>query len=288
MSQYFTIDAHHHFWDPDNGDYSWMSAAHTPIRRVFAPNDLQPELAAAGISKTILVQTWSSIDETLAFLKIAQETDFIAGVVGWLDLTAKDVSGRLDWVLARPEGKWLVGIRHQVHDEDDPNWLLRDDVRRGLSAIEACGLTYDLLIRPRELSASLATVRAFPGLRFVVDHIAKPDIGRGEFEEWAVKLRPLSQERGHVWCKLSGMVTEADWQHWKPADIAPFLHEAISIFGVDRCLLGSDWPVCLLAASYADTIALVRNAIAGLPAAAQQSVLSQSAISAYKLDQGRL
>ncbi len=281
------IDAHHHFWDPGRGDYPWMAGPVLPIRRVFTPADMRPLLGPAGVQKTVLVQTWSSLEESRAFLALADATDFIAGVVAWVDLTAPDVGDALDRLLAGQGGKWLVGIRHQVHDEPDPNWLCRADVRRGLEAVAARGLVYDLLLRPRELPAALATVRALPELRFVIDHIAKPEIAKDGFAGWAALLRPFGAER-HVWCKLSGMVTEADWATWTPDQIAPYIAEVLDIFGPSRCMMGTDWPVSLLASDYQRTVGLVRDAIAALPEIDQRAVLWDAAADAYLLRQGRL
>jgi L-fuconolactonase len=147
----------------------------------------------------------------------------------------------------------LVGVRHQVHDEPDPDWLVRDDVQRGLRAVEEAGLAYDLLVRPRELPAALRVARAFPGLRLVIDHIGKPPIASGELEPWARSMAPFA-DCGHVFCKISGLVTEADWQRWTAADLAPYLGRVHEWFGERRLLFGSDWPVCLLAASYEDVV----------------------------------
>ena len=280
----FIIDSHHHFWDPSHGDYSWMGPQHAPINRAFGPDDFRPFLADAGVLRTILVQTWSSYEETEAFLRLADSTDFIAGVVGWVDLTGLDVAEKLDALLSRPEGKWLVGIRHQVHDEKDPNWLLREDVKRGLAAVSDRRLVYDLLIRPRELNAALKTVETFPDLRFVIDHIAKPDIRTSGFKLWVERFQPFEQHRNHVWCKLSGMITEADWTNWKAGDIMPYIEEVLNVFGPDRCMFGSDWPVCLLAASYEQTVDLVRTAISPLAEADRTMILSGSAIKAYGLE----
>jgi L-fuconolactonase len=230
------------------------------------------------------VQTWSSIDETRAFLELAAATDFIAGVVGWVDLTAPDVDEVLAALKTRPDGRFLVGVRHQVHDEPDADWLLRPDVRRGLAAVARHGLVYDLLIRPRELPAALETVRAFPALRFVVDHIAKPDIAGGGFEAWSALMRPFATEAGHVWCKLSGMATEANWQSWTPQDLQPYVDEALAIFGPRRCLFGSDWPVCLLAGSYARILDALKEAIAPLSPGERERVLAGSAIELYGLN----
>ena len=281
------IDAHHHFWNPDGGDYPWMTGPVLPIRRIFTPDDLRPCLAPAGVEKTVLVQTWSSLDESHAFLDLAERTDFIAGVVAWVDLTSPHVGAQLDALLAAKGGKWLVGVRHQVHDEPDARWLCRPDVRRGLAEVAARGLVYDLLIRPREIPAAVETVRALSGLRFVIDHIAKPEIARNGFDAWS-RLMHAFQAETHVWCKLSGMVTEANWDRWTPAQIAPYITEVLRIFGPKRCLMGSDWPVSLLAADYGRTIGLVRDAIAGLPEADQRAILWDSAADVYRLHEGRL
>ena len=277
------IDSHHHFWDPERGDYPWMTGPVLPIRRVFTPEDMAPLLAPAGVQKTVLVQTWSSLEESYEFLALAEATDFVVGVVAWVDLTAPDVGRTLDDLMAARGGKWLVGIRHQVHDEADPGWLARSDVRRGLREVAARGLVYDLLIRPRELAVSLETVMALPELRFVIDHIAKPEIAKAGFGRWSALMRPFATTP-NVWCKLSGMVTEADWARWSPTDIRPYIDEVLRIFGPARCMMGTDWPVSLLASDYKRTVDLVRNVIAKLPEADQQSILWNSAVTAYRLN----
>ena len=277
------IDSHHHFWDPERGDYPWMTGPVLPIRRVFGPEDMAPLLAPAGVQKTVLVQTWSSLEESHEFLALAVATDFVVGVVAWVDLTAPDVGRTLDDLMAARGGKWLVGIRHQVHDEADPGWLARSDVRRGLREVAARGLVYDLLIRPRELAVSLETVMALPELRFVIDHIAKPEIAKAGFGRWSALMRPFATTP-NVWCKLSGMVTEADWARWSPTDIRPYIDEVLRIFGPARCMMGTDWPVSLLASDYKRTVDLVRNVIAKLPEADQQSILWNSAVTAYRLN----
>jgi L-fuconolactonase len=245
------IDAHHHFWTPSRYDYYWMAGeALAPIRRAFTPDDLRPLLAAAGVDATVLVQTVPSVDETREFLATAAATDFVAGVVGWVDLTDAAVGETLAALKARADGRFLVGIRHQVHDEEDAEWLLRPEVRRGLAAVGATGLVYDLLLRPRELPAALETARALPDVRFVIDHIAKPPIASGEIAEWARLLAPFGA-LPHVSCKLSGMITEADWRRWTPDDLRPYVETAVKVFGTERVMYGSDWPVCLLAGEYA-------------------------------------
>jgi L-fuconolactonase len=277
------VDAHQHFWNPDEGEYGWLCGPYAPIRRVFGPDDLRPELARAGVSATVLVQTWSSVAETRRFLALSETEDFIAGVVGWVDLTAPDVAATLSELKSGPGGDRLVGIRHQVHDEADENWLLRPDVVRSLTAVAEAGLVYDLLLRPRELPAALAIARRLPALKFVIDHLAKPDIRGSGFPIWAERLAPFTDERHHVWCKLSGMATEADWEHWQPADLQPYIDEALRIFGAERCLFGSDWPVCRLAGGYAKVLGALKTCIAGLPQGEQEYILSRSAEEAYGL-----
>jgi L-fuconolactonase len=200
------------------------------------------------------------MEETCTLLEVAAATPFVAGVVGWVDLTSPDVAERLAELRARPDGCYLVGIRHQVHDEADADWLLRNDVRRGLHALQDAGLAYDVLVRTRELPAALDMARAFPELRLVVDHIAKPPIASGELEPWAGRLAALARLE-HVSCKFSGLVTEADWARWRPEDLAPYAERVVEWFGEDRLLFGSDWPVCTLAASYDEVVAVAERAV---------------------------
>ena len=208
-----------------------MSGDAASLRRVYTAEDLRPELVANGVTATVLVQTWSNMGETVEFLETAAATDFVAGVVGWVDLTAPDVDRKIAGLKASPHGRYLVGIRHQVHDEPDVDWLLRKDVRRGLEAVAAHDLVYDLLLRPAHIPAALAVAREMPHLRLVVDHIAKPEIAADGFSAWSSSFRAFAAERGHVWCKLSGMVTEADWKHWTVAQLVPYLREALAVFG---------------------------------------------------------
>lgn len=277
------IDAHQHFWDPDRGDYSWISGAFQPIRRVFGPADLLASLEEFGVSGTVLVQTWHSLEESWEFLALADRTDFVAGVVAWVDLTDPDVGQTLAALKASQFGKWLVGIRHLLHLEANPNWLLRADARRGLGAVAHAGLVYDLVGNTTHLPAMLRTVSDFPQLRFVLDHIAKPDIKGGARQPWTSLMRGFAEHRSHVWCKLSGMVTEADWQAWSPADLLPYVSETIDVFGPDRCMFGTDWPVCLVSASYAQVIAALRNCLSRHSDAERNQIFGRSAIEAYRL-----
>lgn len=276
------VDAHHHFWDPAAAEYPWLTDELAPIRRRFGPEDLRPRLAERGIRRTVLVQTRSSLAETREFLVLSAATDFVAGVVGWVDLTDPGVADTLDELRAGPAGAKLVGIRHQVHDEPDPEWLLRPDVGRGLLAVERAGLAYDLLVRPRELPAALVAAQSRPGLRFVIDHLAKPSIRDRALEPWASIIRPFGA-LPNAWCKASGMVTEADWNHWTPDDLVPYVAHVLDIFGPGRLLFGSDWPVCLLAASYADVFDALSYALSGLSAAELAGVFGLNAAAVYGL-----
>ena len=255
------VDAHHHFWDPRRRDYPWMGDELSPIRRPFAPDDLRPELVQNNVDRTVLVQTVSSLDETREFLETASQTDFVAGVVGWVDLTDPSVAELIASLRSAKGGDRLVGIRHQVHDEPDASWLLRDDVQRGIAAVGAAGLVYDVLVRTRELPAALATVRAHPEMRFVIDHAAKPRVAGGAWDiAWEKALAPLADEP-NVSCKLSGLVTEADWKTWTREQLRPYLERVLDWFGPGRCMFGSDWPVCLLAADYAEVVATMREIV---------------------------
>ena len=277
------VDAHHHFWDPARFDYPWLTDELGAIRRRFGPEDLAPLVERARIDRTILVQTISSLDETREFLATAAAIDFIAGVVGWVDLTDAAVADTLAGLASGEGGSRLVGIRHQVHDEPDPDWLRRPDVNRGVAAVGAAGLVYDLLVRPRELPAALDTVRAHPDVAFVIDHLAKPPIAAGELEPWLSLMRPFGA-LDNVACKLSGLVTEADWANWRPADLQPFVDTAIEIFGPDRLMFGSDWPICLLAASYEEVVEAARSVTVSLSVDERDQVFGGTARRVYGLD----
>ena len=278
------IDAHHHFWDPARYSYPWMAGdAMEPVRRRFVPDDLRGPLGQEQIDGTVLVQTLSSPQETREFLEVAAATDFVHGVVGWVDLTSPSVGDDLDALLGRPDGRWLVGIRHQVHDEPDPDWLARADVRRGLAAVQARGLAYDLLVRARELPAAVEVVRSLPGLRFVLDHIAKPRIADGRDDPWSQRMPALAAQP-NVAVKLSGMVTEADWATWSPRDLRPFVSQVAGWFGVERLMFGSDWPVCLLAGSYHAVLGGLVDTLDTLSPAELDQVLGLNAQRVYQLD----
>ncbi|MBA2947010.1 amidohydrolase family protein [Streptomyces himalayensis] len=246
------VDAHHHVWDLSVRDQDWITGPDlAPLRRDFGVPDLEPEARPLGVQATVLVQTITVAEETPEFLALAAESALIAGVVGWTDLTRPDVAEALAALRELPGGRYLAGIRHQVQGEPDPEWLLRPDVRRGLAAVAEAGLVYDLVVLPHQLPACVKAAADHPGLTFVLDHLGKPPIASGELEPWASHVRALAALPNTV-CKLSGMVTEADWRAWTVEDLRPYADTVLDAFGPERLMFGSDWPVCTLAASYAE------------------------------------
>lgn len=280
------VDSHHHFWDPARAHYPWMSDAVAPLCRRFDPTDLRPALDQADIDVTVLVQTRSSLDETREFLALAAEVDFAVGVVGWVDLTAPDVATTIGELRAGPGGDRLVGIRHQAEDEEDPDWLLRSEVGRGLQAVAEAGLAYDLLVRPPNLRSAVAVARSFPDLRFVVDHAAKPEIRAGRVDGWAEPVRRLGA-LPNVWCKLSGLTTEADHHHWRPEDLRPYVAHIRECFGDHRLMFGSDWPVCLLAGGYETTVSSLDEVLDGIDETARAAIFGTNAAAFYHLNVSR-
>jgi L-fuconolactonase len=277
------IDAHHHVWDPTTRDHSWLSdPALAPIRRAFAVADLAPDAAAAGVRATVLVQVLADVTETAEFLALAEKEALIAGVVGWVDLAAPDVADTIAALRAGPGGDALVGIRHLVQGEADPAWLTRPDVVRGLRAVASAGLTYDLLTRQHQLPAAIEVAHALPELTFVLDHLSKPPVAAGELEPWATRLHALAAAP-NVLAKLSGLVSEAESPQWTVADLWPYTEIAVDAFGPDRLMFGSDWPVCLPAASYAQVVTAARALTAELSETEQAAVFAGTARRAYRL-----
>jgi L-fuconolactonase len=275
------VDAHHHLWDLSVRDQDWIDAETMPaIRRDFSVADLAA--VAGGIDRTVLVQTVTVAEETPEFLEIADENALIGGVVGWVDLTAGSVADDLAKLRDGIGGQWLRGIRHQVQGEADPRWLCRDDVQRGLQAVFDAGLLYELLVRPHQLPAAVETVAAFQDSPFVLDHCAKPPIASGELEPWAASLRELAGFE-NVTCKLSGLVTEADWTQWTVDDLRPYADVALEAFGPGRLIFGSDWPVCLLAASYSDVVKAAEELTSGLNETERGQVFGGNAARVYTL-----
>ncbi|WP_206793749.1 amidohydrolase [Amycolatopsis sp. MtRt-6] len=273
------VDAHHHLWQTSVRRHAWLDGDDTAtIRRDYTTADLRQ--AAAGIDATVLVQVLPDLEESVEFLAIAAAEPLIAGVVGWLDLTGSPARD-LERLRSAPGGELLTGIRHLVQAEPDPRWLERDDVLAGLAAVRDAGLVYDLLVLPHQLPAATAAVRALPDLTFVLDHLAKPPIASGELEPWATDLATLAREPNVV-AKLSGLVTEAG-RPWRVEDLRPYAETALTAFGPDRLMLGSDWPVCLLAGTYAEVMAAADSLLDGLSPAERDAVRGGTATRVYGL-----
>uniref|UniRef100_A0A942SX15 Amidohydrolase family protein n=1 Tax=Neobacillus citreus TaxID=2833578 RepID=A0A942SX15_9BACI len=275
------IDAHHHLWDPADRPYPWMDDSVAPIRRRFDVDDLRSATHGTDVARTIVVQAVHDPGETRWLLSQPAPA---AGVVGWVDLTAPDVADRLEALRAPAGHVPLVGIRHQAQDEPDPDWLARPDVVRGVRALAAADLPFDLLVRAREHEAAVALVDAVPDGRFVLDHAGKPDIADEQHEDavadgWRRRMQEFAA-RPNVVCKVSGLLTEAG-----PArdrrPVARYVREAVETFGPHRSVFGSDWPVSTLAATYADTVNLVRDAVADLSEAERDAVFRATAAATY-------
>jgi L-fuconolactonase len=277
------IDAHHHVWDPATRDHGWLAdPALAPVRRPFAVPDLAPAAAAAGVGATVLVQVLPSVAETAEFLAVAAAEPLVAGVVGWVDLTAPDVADTIAALRDGPGGGALAGIRHLVQGEENPAWLNRPDVVRGLRAVADAGLAYDLLTLPHQLPAAIDVARALPGLTFVLDHLSKPPVASGALEPWATRVRALAAAPNVV-AKLSGLVSEAR-PDWTVADLRPYAEVALEAFGPDRVMFGSDWPVCLAAATYDQVFAAAAELTAGLSETERDAVFAGTARRAYRLE----
>ncbi|MFF5372783.1 amidohydrolase family protein [Streptomyces sp. NPDC013187] len=277
------VDAHHHVWDLSVRDQEWITGPElAPLRRNFGLLDLEPEARAAGVTATVLVQTITVPEETPEFLDLAARSPLVAGVVGWTDLTAPDVTDALAALRERPGGQYLMGIRHQVQGEPDPRWLLRPDVLRGLTALAQAGLSYDLVVKHHQLPTAVQAAKRLPGLTFILDHLGKPPIASGALEPWAAHIRRLARLPNTV-CKLSGMVTEADWASWTVEDLTPYADTVLDAFGPGRVMFGSDWPVCQLAGSYADVVAATREVTARLTRAERHDVFTGTAVRTYGL-----
>ncbi len=273
------IDAHHHLWRYTKEDYGWIDPGMAAIARDFLPADLAGETKAAGIDATVAVQARQSLEETAWLLDLAKRHSLIAGVVGWVDLCSPALPGQLERLSSQPR---LAGVRHVVQDEPDDQFMLRADFLRGIGLLARFGLTYDILVFPRHLPVARRLVERFPGQPFVLDHIAKPAIKTGELEPWAADLRGLAAFP-NVTCKVSGMVTEADWQGWQPADFRPYLDVIFEAFGPARIMFGSDWPVCRLAAGYSQVVSLVADYTASLSPTEQAQVWGGTARRFYGL-----
>ncbi|MEW1927147.1 amidohydrolase family protein [Streptomyces sp. NPDC088360] len=277
------VDSHHHVWDLSVRDQEWITGeALAPIRRDFSLTDLLPEARAAGVTATVLVQTVTVAEETPEFLALAADSDLVAGVVGWTDLTRPDAADALARLRQLPGGQHLVGIRHQVQGEPDPQWLLRPDVRRGLAAVGAAGLAYDLVVLPHQLPACVKAAQDHPELTFVLDHVGKPPVASGAIEPWATAVRMLAGLPNTV-CKLSGLVTEAAPKTWTVDGLRPYADTVLEAFGPDRLMFGSDWPVCTLVAPYGEVLDVARQLTGSLSDGERAALFAGTATRVYGL-----
>lgn len=272
------IDAHQHFWIYNQREYGWIDGTMAAIRRDFLPADLKPELEHAGFAGSVLVQVRQTLDETRWLLELAENNPFIVGVVGWVDLRSPRVRADLQ---SFAEKSKLVGIRHIVQAE--PGDFLRDaNFLRGISVLEEFDLAYDLLIYTKHLPLAAEFVKRFPRQRFVLDHLAKPPIKSGVVDLWARGIRELASFP-NVHAKVSGLVTEADWQVWKPEDVRPYLDVAFESFGAKRLMIGSDWPVCTVAASYTRVVKLMTDYMKGYAVEDREAVFGGNAANFWRL-----
>ncbi|MEJ2238236.1 MAG: amidohydrolase family protein [Gemmatimonadales bacterium] len=272
------IDAHQHFWHYDPVRDSWITEEMSVLQRDFLPDDLRPLLDAQGVAATVAVQADQSEKETQFLLQLAESNPFVRGVVGWVDLLAANLGERLEYF---SQFERLCGFRHIAQAEAD-DFLAREDVARGIRRLSDFGFTYDILVYHRQLPAAVSLVEKLPDSRFVVDHLAKPPIKDGETEPWATHIGALA-EHPNVWCKVSGMVTEADWAGWRNEDVRPYLDIVFETFGPDRLMFGSDWPVCLLAADYRKVRELVDDYASQFPASEREKLFGGNAAQFYGL-----
>ncbi|WP_349878153.1 amidohydrolase family protein [Micromonospora sp. HUAS YX12] len=278
------VDAHHHLWVRARHPQSWIDpVTMAAIDADFEPADLAPPARAAGVTATVVVQSIASEAETVDLLGIAAQDTLIRGVVGWVDLTAPDVVARIDRLRAAPGGDRLVGIRHLVQSETDPAYLDRPDVRRGIAAVGAAGLVYDLLVRRHQLPMAARLAHDLPQVCFVLDHLGKPALGRPELTEWARDLRALA-DAPNTTAKVSGLVTEVGRSPWTPEDLRPAVEAALDAFGPDRLMYGSDWPVCLLASSYARWVEALAQLLGDHDEADPASIWGDTARRVYGLE----
>lgn len=273
------IDSHQHFWRFNPRRDAWITDAMAVLKRDFLPEDLLPELRTNGIDGCLAVQADQSENETRFLLELAACHSEIKGVVGWVDLRAPDHLERLQYF--SQFGK-LRGFRHIAQSEPDDTFLLRKDFVAGIAQLARFGFTYDILIYPRQLPAAIELVALFPKQRFVIDHMAKPSIRTAELEPWAGLMRKFAGHQ-NVYCKVSGLITEADWERWRADDIQPYLDVAFDVFGCERLMFGSDWPVCLLAGSYRQVKELIWRYVSSMPAGTQERIFGLNAMDFYGL-----
>jgi L-fuconolactonase len=273
------IDTHQHFWKYNDRDYAWMSAGMEKLRKDLLPSDLLPLMGDAGVSATVAVQARQCLEESIWLLQLADQYPFISAVVGWVELNSERVVEQLEKFAQHPKFR---GVRHVVHDELDDEFMLRESFLHGLSQLKRFGLTYDLLLFPRHLPTACEVVKRFPDQPFVLDHIAKPPVRAGETEPWTRDLKRLAAFP-NVFCKISGLVTEARWDSWKAQDFEPYLDVVLNAFGPHRLMIGSDWPVCTLAADYTSVIHLEAGYISRLSADEQRAILDSNPVEFYSI-----
>jgi L-fucono-1,5-lactonase len=273
------IDSHQHFWDLEQLDYAWMPPGDNILGRNYLPDDLKPILDEHRFGGTVLVQANTTMKETTWLLDLASANEFILGVVAWVDLTNPDLPAVLDQLQKHPRFK---GVRHPVHDESDTNWLLRNDVLAGLKELERRDIPFDLLLRPVHLPLIPRLTEAVPNLRMVIDHIAKPAIAEGRLDGWAEDMAAAAKIPG-LHCKLSGMITEANHEAWTAGDLRPYVQHVLTIFGPERLMFGSDWPVCKLAGSWKQVLAAFTQACGPLPQDVRDRILGDTATAFYRL-----
>lgn len=274
------IDAHQHFWQYSPVEHTWMSESMEVLKQDYMPADLAPLLLRLNFDGCIAVQARQSLEETRWLLDLAEHHAFIKGVVGWLDLRSPELPALLEEFASHPK---LVGVRHVLQDEPDDAFMLHPDFRRGIAQLNAFDLAYDLLLFPKHLSIASQLVAEFPEQRFILDHIAKPAIAAGVLSPWNEDIRKLAAYP-NVACKLSGMVTEAEWKQWQPSDFHPYLDTVLDAFGPDRLMIGSDWPVCLLSCDHPSTMQIVMDYLERLPEAVQQAILGKNCARIYQID----
>ena len=277
------IDAHHHLWQYRPAEYGWISDKMAVLQRNFLPDDLKREVQAVGVSGAVAVQARQTLGETEWLLGLADQNDFMLGVVGWVPLADPGLPAILERLAARPK---LKGVRHVVQDEPDDNFILREEINAGVVALKRVNLVYDILVFERHLPQTIAFVDRHPDQPFVLDHIAKPRIKAGEISPWKERIAELAR-RPNVCCKLSGMVTEADWRSWTEEQLRPYMDVVLEAFGPSRLMFGSDWPVCLLATEYARWFELVSRFVGRLSADEQAEVLGGTAARIYNLGDHR-
>ena len=273
------IDSHQHFWQVGRFDYPWMTSDLGVLYRDYLPDDLAPIFTSNGVEKTVLVQASNSVAESRWLLDLADENSFIAGVVGWVDLMSSDVDAQVNELSARPKFK---GVRHLVESEPQDDWLVQPAVSSGLKRLAKYGLSYDLLVHTRHLKYVPQVAESSPDLALVIDHLAKPPIAKNEFKEWSEALKPLASYP-NIHCKMSGLVTEANWTSWQTNDLHPYVEFALESFGVDRLMFGSDYPVCLLAASYDRVLESFQEILKSLSAADREKIFAKNAANFYRL-----